>query len=176
MFPHDAVGTERRQQFKLRRPRRGGAAVRQIDDLALYRTVDRTVRRIDETAEVLGMPVVAPRLAGVAVHPLLHHRPGAVVGHEESVQIEIEAVLHGSAVHLRHQAAHRGESLPVESDALAQLGQFLRRSARMFPASAADMDTEFPAERRQTALERPDHAGGDAGNQCQSIPITAPNA
>ena len=33
----------------------------------------------------------------------------------------------------------------------------------MFPASAADMDTKFAFKRRETALQRTDHARGDAG-------------
>ena len=41
--------------------------------------------------------------------------------------------------------------------------QFLRRLPRMSAAPAADVDAEFPGERRQAALQRADHAGGDAG-------------
>ena len=65
------------------------------------------------------MPVVAPGLALVAVHALLHHRPFAVVGDEEAVQIQIKTILHGGAVDLRHQTAGADQRLTVKSEPLA---------------------------------------------------------
>ena len=47
----DAVRTERAQQIELRRARVVGAAIGQIDDLALARAVDRAVRLVDEACE-----------------------------------------------------------------------------------------------------------------------------
>jgi len=49
----------------------------------------------------------------------LHHRPLAVVGDKEAVQIQLEAVLHGGAVDFRHQAAGADQGLPVKSEPLA---------------------------------------------------------
>ncbi len=131
--------------------------VGEIDDLALRRAVDRAVRRIDKALQRLGMPVIAAGLPLVAVHALLHHRPFAVGGDEEAVQIELEAVLHGGAVDLRHQAAGAGELCAVEADALAELHQLVRRLARMLAAAAADIDAELVLERPEPALQRADH-------------------
>src|ERR1700733_3123512 len=109
------------------------------------------------------MPVVAPRLLLVAVHTLLHHRPLAVVGHEEAVEIEIEAVLHGGAVDLGDQPARAGESGAVETDTFAECLQFVRRLAGVLASAAADVDAEFVRERPQPALESANAAGGVSG-------------
>ena len=66
------------------------------------------------------MPMVPPRLLVVAVHALLHDRPFAVVGHEETVQVEIEAILDGGAVDFGDEAARASEPGAVETDTLAQ--------------------------------------------------------
>ena len=87
----------------------------------------------------------------------------AVVGDDEAVQVEVEAVLHGGAVDLGDQPAGLRERRAVEADALADRDQLLRRLPRMLAAAAADMDAELAAQRRQPALQRADHAGGDAG-------------
>jgi hypothetical protein len=77
-----------------------GPLVRQIDDFALRRSVDRAVRLVNEALQVFGMPMVAARLLLVAVHALLHDRPLPVVGHEKPVQIKVESILDGGAVDL----------------------------------------------------------------------------
>ena len=89
------------------------------------------------------MPVIAARLSLVAVHALLHDRPLAVVGDEEAVQVEIEAILHGGAVDFGDEAACAREHGAVETDALAERCKFIRRLPRMLAAPAADMDAEF---------------------------------
>src|ERR1700680_4613954 len=99
------------------------------------------------------MPVGAARLVAVAIHALLHHRPLAVVGHEEAVEVEIEAVLHGGAVDLGDQPACAGESGAVETDTFAECLQFVRRLAGMLTSTAADVDAEFVGKRPQPALE-----------------------
>ena len=98
----------------------------------------------------------------------------ALIGDDESVQIEIKAVLHGGAVHLRHEPARLGQRRPVEPDPLADRCKFVRRLPRMPAAAAADMDPEFAGERLRprfnapiTLVVMPD--------ECQSMPITAPN-
>ena len=100
--------------------------------------------------------MIAARLSRVAVHALLHHDPVPVVGDDEAVQIEIEAVLHRGAVDLGDQPARLGERRAVEPDAFADRDEFVRRLARMLAAAAADMEAEFARERRQAALQRAD--------------------
>jgi hypothetical protein len=109
------------------------------------------------------MPVVAAGLALVAVHALLHHSPLAIVDDDEAVQVEIETILHGGAVDLGNQTAGADKGRGVQTDAIAEGVQFVRSLARVLAAPAADMDAEFAFEWCQTAFERPDDAGGDAG-------------
>ena len=148
-FAHDAVWAEHGEQLELRRARTFRAPVRQIDDLALRGPIDGRVRFVDEARQVFRMPVVAARLPLVAVHALLHDGPLAVVGDEEAMEVEIEAVLHGGAVDLRDEAACAGEPGAVEADALAEQPQFVGRLARMLAATAADMDSELSLQRRR---------------------------
>ena len=62
------------------------------------------------------MPVVAARLPQAAVHALLHDRPAAVVGHEEAVHVEVEAILYRGAVNLGDEAACARQLLGIEAD------------------------------------------------------------
>ena len=119
------------------------------------------------------MPVVAPCLALVAVHALLHHGPVAVIGDEEPVQIEIEAVLHGGAVDLGDQPAGAGQRGGVEADAVAERSQLVRRAARVLAPPAADMDAEFPCNGASPRLSAPITLVV-MPDECQSMPITAP--
>ena len=157
------VGPEPVEQIELRAARGFGAVVGEVDDHALRRPVDRAVRLVDEALQALREPVIAPRLPGIAVHALLHHGPLAVVGHDEAVQVKIEAVLHGGAVHLGDEPARACERRAVDAGALADRDQLLRRLARMPPAPAAHMDAELGLQRREAALERAEHARRDAG-------------
>src|SRR5260370_32616470 len=118
--------------MELRAARAFRAMVGEIDDIALERPVDRAVRLVDKTLETFRMPVIAPRLALVAVHALLHHGPFGVVGDEKTVQIKLKAVLHGGAVDFCDETAGACQRRAVETDALAERRQFLRRAARMF--------------------------------------------
>ena len=61
------------------------------------------------------MPVVAAGLLLVAVHALLHYGPLAIIGDKEAVQIEIEAVLDRSTIHLRDQPTCPRQFGPVET-------------------------------------------------------------
>ena len=90
------------------------------------------------------MPVIAARLALLAIHALLHHRPVAIVGDEKPVQIEIEAILHRRTVDLGHEAAGAGEGGGIKPDAIAERYQLVGGLARVLAPSAADMDAEFP--------------------------------
>jgi hypothetical protein len=107
------------------------------------------------------MPVIAARLLLVSVHPLLHHRPFAVVGHEEAMEVKIEAILYGSAVHLGDQTARADKLGAVEADAFAECLQLIRCLPRVLAPAAADVDAEFVGERPQPPLEGANDAGGD---------------
>jgi hypothetical protein len=109
------------------------------------------------------MPVVPARLLLVAVHALLHDRPLAVVGHEEAVKVQVEAVLDGGTVDLRDKTARARQLGSVDADALAEQAQLVWRLPRMLSAAAAHVDAEFVGEWSQAALEGTDDAGCDAG-------------
>ena len=132
-------------------------------------SVDRLVRLLDEALQPLGQPMIAASRAAHVVHALLDDCPVPVIGDDEAVQIEIKAVLDGGAVDLRHQTARVGERGTVKSDALADGVKLKRRLSRMLAASAADMDSEFARERLEAALQRADHARGDA----RGVPVHA---
>ena len=85
-----------------------------IDDVALGRSLDGGVRFVDETRQALRQPVVAPRLPALAVHALLHHDPSPVIGDNEAMQVEVEAVLHSRTVDLGDEAACVGKARAVE--------------------------------------------------------------
>src|SRR6476620_8404841 len=104
------------------------------------------------------MPVIAPRLPLVAVHALLHDRPLAVLRDEEAVQIEIETVLHGGAVDLRHEAACARQGLRVESDVFAERGEFIRRAAGMLAVPAANVNSKLVLQRIGAATSPSHHA------------------
>ena len=106
---NDAVRAQPGQQLQLSSAGVLGAFICEIYDLALHGTVDRTMRLVNEALKVFGMPMVPARLLVVAVHALLHDRPFAVVGYEEPVQVEIEAVLDGGAVDFGNQTARASE-------------------------------------------------------------------
>src|SRR5436853_4666030 len=158
----DAIGSQH-QQFQLGRARPAGTPIRQIDDLALSRTVDGAVRLLNETGERSRMPVVAPGLALGAIHALLHNSPVAVIGHEEAVQIELKPVLDGRAIHLGHKPAGACEPGRIKASTVSDPRKLFRGAPRMFAASAAYMDPELFFERRKATLQGPDHAGGDPG-------------
>jgi hypothetical protein len=118
--------------------------------------------------------MVAPRRPPLAVHALLDHRPSALVGDEEAVQVEVEPVLERGAVDLGDEPARAGQVASVEPGLVARGGQ-LRRVARewrprppqtLMPSSPArGLRPRFSAP--MTLVVIPD--------ECQSIPITAPN-
>jgi hypothetical protein len=107
--------------------------------------------------------MVTARLLLVAVHALLHHCPLAVVGHEESVEIQIEAVLDGGAVDLRDETAGACQPRAIETDAFAEKTQFVRSLSGVPATPAAHVNAQFIGKRAQAALEGADHAGGDTG-------------
>jgi hypothetical protein len=103
---------------------------------------------------------------------LLHHRPLAIVGDDEAVQVEIESILHRGAVDLGHQAACALQGIAVEAHAVADLQELVRRLARVPAATAANVNAELMMQRLQPALERADHARRDA----RGMPVHAHDA
>ena len=87
--------------------------------------------------------MVAPRLAPLAVHALLHDDPGAVVGDDEAVQVESEAVLHGGAVDLGDESARAHQRGRVQPQPLAERGELVGRAARVAAATAADVQAQL---------------------------------
>ncbi len=135
--------------------------VRQVDDLALGRSIDGAVWFVDKTLQAFGMPMVAARLPLVAIHALLNDRPFALVGHDETVQVKVKAVLHRGAVDLGHEPACPRQGRTVNTDVFAECCQFLRRAARVLAAATADMNAKFALQRGEPALQRADDARGD---------------
>ena len=102
--------------------------VGEIDDLALPRSLNGGVRLVNKALQPFGQPMIAASLPALAVHALLNDHPLAGIGHHEPVQIEIEAVLNGGAVHLGNEPARRGERGSIEPDALADRDQLVAGS------------------------------------------------
>ena len=100
--------------------------VGEIDDLALPRSLNGGVRLVNKALQPFGQPMIAASLPALAVHALLNDHPLAGIGHHEPVQIEIEAVLHGGAVHLGNEPARRGERGSIEPDAISDRDQLVR--------------------------------------------------
>ncbi len=161
-FGGDRLGRQRAEHFDLTGPRRLGAMVGEVDDFALAGALDRCVRRINKALQPLGKPVITPRLARLAVHPLLDHDPMAIVGDDEAVQIEVEAVLHRGAVDLGDQPAGAREPSAVETDLVADRRELVGRLARVPAATAADVQAKLGRARLEPAFQRADDAGGDA--------------
>ena len=59
--------------------------------------------------------MIPASLLAVAIHSLLDDNPLAIIGHDESVQIKIKAILHGGAVHLGDEPARIRERRPVKA-------------------------------------------------------------
>ena len=93
----------------------------------------------------------------------------AVVSDNESVQIEIEAILHGRAVNFRDQAARLRKSSSVDTDTVADGNQFLWRLSGMLAASPADMNAEFMTARRQSPLQ----GSNDTRRNTRGVPVHA---
>src|SRR5215212_7178765 len=100
--------------------------------------------------------MIASCLPALAVHALLDDYPLAGIGHHEPVQIQIEAVLHGGAVHLGNEPARRGQRGSIEPHALSNRDQLMRGLAGVLPAPAANVDPELARKGREAALEGTD--------------------
>src|SRR5260370_15521372 len=113
---------------------------RQGDDLAVGPSIDGAVWFVDKTLQAFGMPMVAARLPLVAIHALLNDRPFALVGHDETAQGKVKAVLHRGAVDLGHEPACPRQCRTVSSEVFPECCQFLRPAGRVLAAATADMN------------------------------------
>src|ERR1019366_3842808 len=96
----DPVWTQGLQNAKLTAARCFSTPIGEIDDLTLPDSIDGGVGLFDKTFQAFGKPGIPASLLAVAIHSLLDDNPLAVIGHDESMQIEIKAILHGGTVHL----------------------------------------------------------------------------
>ena len=110
----NALWAQRGEKIKLRAPRLRCALVGEVDNVALAQAVDSTVWCIHEALHVSPVPVITARLPPGAVHTLLHNRPMPVVGHEETVQVEIEPVLNGCTIDLGDETARSHQRRRIE--------------------------------------------------------------
>jgi hypothetical protein len=94
--------------------------------------------------------VIPASLLAVAIHSLLDYDPLAIIGHDESVQIEIKAILHGGAIDLGDEPACVCERRPVKAHPLPDCDELPRRLPGMFAAAATDMDPKLIRERRRS--------------------------
>src|SRR5258705_701116 len=70
-----SIRPQRCQEIDLRVPRRGRAAVRQIDDLTLVGSIDCGMRLFDEAPEAFRQPVISAGLPASSLHPPLGDHP-----------------------------------------------------------------------------------------------------
>ena len=158
----DPIRAEGLQNIELGLARGCGAAIGQVDDLALLGAVYRRMRLFDKALQPFRQPMIAACLPALPVHSLLHHDPVAVIGHDEAVQVQVEPILHRGAIDLGDQPAGSGQSGTVKADPLANCDQLVRGLPGVLAAASANMDPQLVRERGQAALQRADHARRNA--------------
>ena len=162
-LPLDPVWSDIAENVELSPPRGFRTPIGQVDDHALFDSIDRGVRFVDEAPQTFGEPVIAPGLAAIAVHALLDHDPVSVIGDDEAMEIKVKPILDRRAVDLGDKPARPGKRRAVETDPITDRDKLMRRLARVIAAPAADMDAELSGQGCQAALQRADDAGGDTG-------------
>ena len=90
------------------------------------------------------------------------------------MEIEIEAILHGGAIDLGHQPACARQAISIDTRADAERQELIRCFAGMLAASAADMEPKLIVHRSKPAFESP-MTLVVIPDECQSMPMTAPN-
>ena len=108
-------------------PSRGGSTVGQIYDRPARLAFDRRVGRIDEAVEPGRRPMVSPRQAPIGRHALLNHDPLTVGRHDETMQIDLKAILHGRAVDLGDQLRRFRQVVPIEAPSRTGHDELARR-------------------------------------------------
>ena len=118
--------------------------------------------------------MIATRLLAIAIHALLDDGPARFVADDEAVQIKIETVLNGGAVDLGGQSAGLRQRVAVEAYAIAKSHELARRQTRMLAAAATDPQAKFALKGLRPRLSAPSTLVV-MPEECQSIPISAPN-
>src|SRR5437763_3479145 len=147
-----SIRPQRCQEIDLRVPRRGRAAVRQIDNLTLVGPVDCGMRLFDEAPEAFRQPVISAGLPAISIHPLLDDHPLPIVGYDETMQVQVEPVLHRGTIDLRDEPAGSRQPAAVKPNPLADGDQLVRRLPRMLAARAANVNSEIGRERPEPSL------------------------
>lgn len=119
------------------------ASIGEVDDRALRLAVDRGMGFVDEARESFAQPVIAAGGSIHRSHSLLNNGPSAVGGHDESVQVQVEPVLNGGAVHFGHQAAGPRKRRPVDPCRVSDPRQLGGRLARVTSAPPTYVDAEL---------------------------------
>src|SRR5689334_19871591 len=108
------------------------------------------------------MPVVATGEPRLLVHALLHHRPLAVCGQDERVQIDLKPVVHRVVVDARREPAGAYQCRAVEAYAVGNLLELGRRVTGMTAATTADVQAELAGTIVEPTLQRAHHRRRDA--------------
>lgn len=146
---------------RLLRP--GGAAIDQVQNLALRLTENRRVGVGDKIPDACGVPVVAAGGAILRVHPLLHNGPLAVSGDDEGMQVKLKTVGHGIVVHAGGKAAGSRKRVSIESRFQAEAAKLIGSAYRVPSAPAAHHQPEFVEPWVEPALQRTHDRGRNAG-------------
>jgi hypothetical protein len=141
------------QNVELTAAGRFGAAIGEIDNLTLSHTLNGRMGILDKTFQAFRKPVVAASLLAVAIHPLLDDNPLAIVGHNETVQIKIKAILHSGAVDFGDEPARICERRPIKAPTLPDCDELPRRLPRT--SSAYIFGAICPAEGKGAGLVLP---------------------
>src|SRR6478672_512787 len=160
---NDAIGSKRREKFDLTISRCSSLPVSEIYDFALLLAFDGRMRLIHKTLKPLRKPMVASSLLALRVHSLLNNGPAAIVGDDEGMKIELEAVLHRGAVDLCNQPARLRKRCTVKTYPLSNRKKLVRGLSRKSSAAAAHMDAKFVLQRSKTAFQGTNHTRGDTG-------------
>ena len=70
--------------------------------------------------------MIPPSLFEVAVHPLLYHDPLAIIGDNETVEVQVEAILDRSRVDLGNEPAGFCECKAIKADPISNGDKLVR--------------------------------------------------
>jgi hypothetical protein len=161
------------QNAKLTAARGSSTAIGEIDDLSLPDSIDGGVGLFDKTLQAFGKPVIPASLLAVAIHSLLDDNPLATVGHNEPVQIEIKAILHGGAIDLGDEPDRicecrpiKAHTLPIATSSRGVCRECLPRPPQTWIPSSFESGAKPRFKAPITLVVMPE--------ECQSMPITAP--
>src|SRR5436190_13846818 len=147
-----SIRPQRCQEIDLRVPRRGCTAVRQVDNLTLVGPVDRGMRLFDEAPEAFRQPVISAGLPAISIHPLLNDHPLRIVGYDETMQVQVEPVLHRGTIDLRDEPAGSRQPAAVQPNPPADGEHLVPRLPRMLASPAANVNSEIGREWPQPSL------------------------